>query len=87
MEKSQSTSSHQRLRELLAIPERQRTEAQWAEINELEIMLTPANRVTAPEQAPRRKTSAPNDQPKPREGPQGKWVLRKPRKRPPRGVP
>ena len=52
MEKSQSTSSHQRLRELLAIPERQRTEAQWAEINELEIMLTPANRVTAPEQAP-----------------------------------
>ncbi len=59
MEKSQSTSSHQRLRELLAIPERQRTEAQWAEINELEITLTPANRVTAPEQVARRKTSAP----------------------------
>ena len=88
MEKSQPTSSHQRLRELLAIPERQRTEAQWDEINELEIMLTPANRVGAPAQpAPRKTSSAPGDQPKPRDGAQGKWALRKPRKRPPRGVP
>lgn len=33
-----------RLRELLAIPERDRTDAQWDEINELEIQLAPGNR-------------------------------------------
>jgi hypothetical protein len=34
-----------RLRELLAIAERDRTDAQWDEINELEIQLAPGNRV------------------------------------------
>jgi hypothetical protein len=34
-----------RLRELLAVPERDRTDAQWDEINELEIQLAPGNRV------------------------------------------
>ncbi|SEK45535.1 hypothetical protein [Nitrosovibrio tenuis] len=85
MEKSQSASSYQRLQELLAVPERQRTEAQWAEINELEITLTPVNRANAPEQNHRRKPGAPTDQPKPREGAPGKWGLKKLRKRPPRG--
>ncbi|HEX8874589.1 MAG TPA: hypothetical protein VF780_08165 [Nitrosospira sp.] len=85
MEKSPPASFHQRLKELLAIPERQRTEAHWAEINELEISLTPANRAVAPEQVPRRKTPALADQPKTRDGGQGKWALKKPRKRPPRG--
>ncbi len=85
MEKSRSASSYQRLKELLAIPERQRTEAQWAEINELEISLTPANRVITPEQTPRRNTPVFTDQPKTRDGVQGKWALKKPRKRPPRG--
>jgi len=85
MEKSRSTPSYQRLRELLAIPERQRTEAQWAEINELEITLTPVNRLIVPEQAVRHKAPAFTDQPKPRDGAQGKWALKKPRKRPPRG--
>jgi hypothetical protein len=33
-----------RLRELLSIPERDRTDAQWDEINELEIQLAPGNR-------------------------------------------
>ena len=40
MEKPEQISSYDRLKELLAIPERQRTEAQWDEINELEITLT-----------------------------------------------
>jgi hypothetical protein len=35
-----------RLRELLSIPERDRTDAQWDEINELEIQLAPGNRAT-----------------------------------------
>jgi hypothetical protein len=83
MEKSSSAPSHQRLRELLAIPERLRTEAQWAEINELEIMLTPANRVIAPEQTARRKPPVFTDQPKPRDGAHGKWALKKPRRKPP----
>jgi len=34
-----------RLRELLAIPERDRSDAQWDEINELEIQLAPGNRL------------------------------------------
>jgi hypothetical protein len=33
-----------RLRELLSVPERDRTDAQWDEINELEIQLAPGNR-------------------------------------------
>ncbi|MCX7898162.1 MAG: hypothetical protein N2441_09860 [Rhodocyclaceae bacterium] len=37
-----------RLRELLAIPERDRTDAEWDEINELEIQLAPGNRVGNP---------------------------------------
>ena len=34
-----------RLRELLTIPERDRTDAQWDEIIELEIQLAPGNRI------------------------------------------
>ena len=34
-----------RLRELLSIPERDRTDEQWDEIGELEIQLAPGNRV------------------------------------------
>ena len=38
-----------RLRELLSVPERDRTDAQWDEIVELEIQLAPGNRaVPAP---------------------------------------
>jgi hypothetical protein len=33
-----------RLRELLSVPERDRSDAQWDEINELEIQLAPGNR-------------------------------------------
>lgn len=38
----------QRLRELNAIPERDRTDAEWDELNELEIQTAPCNRVGAP---------------------------------------
>jgi hypothetical protein len=48
-QQQQSPSGKQRLRELLAIPERQRTDAEWDELNELEISLAQGNREGAPE--------------------------------------
>jgi len=49
----QPVPPRQRLQELLAIPEGQRTEAQWDELNELEIKLASSNRQQAPEQGAR----------------------------------
>lgn len=49
MNQPDQTSPRQRLQALLAIPERQRTDEQWDEINELEILLAPANRQGAPQ--------------------------------------
>ena len=44
---SSLTDSRRRLRELLSIPERDRTDEQWDEIIELEIQLAPGNRASA----------------------------------------
>lgn len=44
----QQISPRRRLQTLLAIPDSQRTEDQWDEINELEISLAPGNRADAP---------------------------------------
>jgi hypothetical protein len=41
-----------RLRTLRAIPERDRTDAQWDELNELEIQLAPVNRIDGPGEQP-----------------------------------
>jgi hypothetical protein len=93
MDKPEPISSHHRLQELLAIPERQRTEAQWDEINELEITLTPVNRATTSERSVRHKAIT-SDQFKPRDGmqnprdgTQNKRPPKKLRKRPPKGGP
>ncbi len=40
-----SIDPRRRLRELLSVPERDRSDEQWDEINELEIQLAPGNRV------------------------------------------
>jgi hypothetical protein len=86
MDKPHPNPSYQRLQELLAIPERQRSEAQWDEINELEITLTPVNRAVTSEQAARRRIATPaGQQLKPRDGTQGKRPLKKLRKRPSKG--
>ena len=53
-DKPQTDSPRQRLQALLSIPERQRTDAQWDEIVELEITLAPGNRAGAPDQHMRR---------------------------------
>ncbi len=46
---SASPSPRARLQELLAIPDRNRTDAEWDELNELEIALASGNRPGAPE--------------------------------------
>ncbi len=45
----QSQDPGRRLRELLAVPERERTDAIWDEIIGLEIQLAPGNRATSPQ--------------------------------------
>ena len=64
MNTPEPVSPRRRLQDLLAIPERQRTDAEWDEINELEIKLASANREDAPDQGARRETPAANNQPR-----------------------
>ncbi len=49
MNDPEQISPRARLQALQAIPERQRTDAEWDELNELEIMLASTNRQGAPE--------------------------------------
>ena len=53
---------------LLAIPERERTEAEWDELNELEIMLAPGNREGAPDPSLRQNQQQPGGGNRPRRG-------------------
>lgn len=46
---SQGLDSRRRLRELLSVPERDRSDEQWDEIIELEIQLAPGNRISGSE--------------------------------------
>jgi hypothetical protein len=74
-----------RLQELLAIPESQRTDAQWDEIHELEIKLSSANREQTPEQGARRNTPVTAARrPKPSGGTPGKRPFQKIHKRRPK---
>ena len=87
-------SPRRRLQELLAIPDNQRTEAQWDELNELEIKLAPGNREPGnrednTDQGAPRNTQAPAGRGEqrggdPRGGPAGKRPARKFHKRPPK---
>jgi hypothetical protein len=87
MSEQQPMSPRQRLQALLAIPERQRTDAQWDELIELEIMFAPGNREGAP-QPGRRNPNAPpggGGHNKPGGGgPHGKKSGKKFHKRPPK---
>lgn len=77
MDTPQPVSPRQRLQALLAIPERQRTEAEWDEINELEIKLASGNRQQeAPQQGARRNAPVTAGHPGPGGGPQGKKPFR-----------
>jgi hypothetical protein len=79
----QPISPRQRLQTLLAIPERQRTEAEWDEINELEIKLASGNRQDNQQQGPRRNAPNTPGHPRPPGGPQGKKHFRQFHKRRP----
>jgi len=81
----QPISPRQRLKELLAIPERDRTDAQWDEINELEIQFASGNRQDAPQQGDRSNPQGGQGQPRPGGGSQGKKPFRKFHKRRPGG--
>lgn len=48
---SPPNDNRRRLRELLSVPERDRTDEQWDEIIELEIQLAPGNRISGNEHA------------------------------------
>jgi hypothetical protein len=61
----QPISPRARLQALRAIPERQRTDAEWDELNELEIKLASENREGVPQQHSRPNAPAPGGQPRP----------------------
>jgi hypothetical protein len=68
MDEQEQISPRRRLQALLAIPERDRTDAEWDELNELEISLAPVNRIDGPEPGAR-KTSSPGRSRQARPGP------------------
>jgi hypothetical protein len=84
MNEQPSTSPRRHLQELLAIPERLRTDAQWDEINELEIALASANRAETREPSVRRNAPVSADRSKPSGAAQGKKPFKKPHNRPPK---
>ena len=90
MSEQQPMSPRQRLQALLAIPERQRTDAQWDELIELEIMFAPGNREGAPQPGQpgqpgrRNPNAAPGGHNKPGGGQHGKKSGKKFHKRPPK---
>ena len=85
MNESQPISPRARLQELQAIPERQRTDAQWDELNELEIKLASGNREGAPQQNARGNAPAPGIQTRPGGGSnQGRKARSRFHQRPPK---
>lgn len=87
MNTQQPNNLRQRLKTLLAIPDSQRTEAQWDEIIELEITLAPGNRENAPMPGTQRKPQPTSVQAKPSGGGQGKKPFKKFHKRTPKAPP
>jgi hypothetical protein len=76
-----------RLQELLAIPERLRTEAQWDELHELEISLAPGNRADGAPPRERSSPSAAPNNPRPSEGGEGRKPFRKRHRKPAKPTP
>lgn len=64
MNTPQPTSPRRRLQELQAIPDSERTDAQWDELNDLEIQLAPGNRLDSGKQ-PGKQDSQRNSMPRP----------------------
>jgi len=89
MNPSQPTSPRRRLQELLAIPDSQRTDEQWDELNELEIKLAPGNRESTSEGGSVSRDGPPPgrapNQPRSNNGQAKRNNQRKFHKRPPKG--
>jgi hypothetical protein len=63
MNKPPQNPARARLRELLDIPDRDRTDEQWDELNELEISLAQGNRQGAPQPGQQPRDNRPQMQP------------------------
>ena len=72
MNDPQPIPPRQRLQTLLAIPESRRTDAEWDEINELEIKLASGNRQEHSQQGARGNAPNTSGHSRPGGGPQGK---------------
>src|SRR5215212_4385081 len=87
MDEPKPVSPRHRLQPLLAIPERDRTDEQWDELNELEIMLASRNQ-ERPEPNPAQNAFTPagrgNDRPKNRGKGHGNNPAKKFHRRPPK---
>jgi hypothetical protein len=83
MNEPQGMSPRRRLQTLLSIPEKERTEAQWEELNELEIGLASGNQQKTAGHAVSRDSSVTSSPPKPSAGAQVKKPFKKFRKGPP----
>jgi hypothetical protein len=83
MNEPKPISPRSRLQALLAVPERERTDAQWDELNELEIMLASGNRERA-EQGPTRNFAPTPGRPQHAGKPHGKNPAKKFHRRPPK---
>lgn len=88
MNEPQVASPRRRLQELLAIPDNKRTEAEWDELNELEISLASVNQI-----GDAQKGNRPNGAPQGGEGrpgggrsSKGRKPSMRPQRRPPRAV-
>jgi len=86
MNKPPQNPARARLRELLDIPDRDRTDEQWDALNELEISLAQGNRQGAPQpgqgQRDNRQQMQPGQKPKgPNLAPPNKRFIRKHKKR------
>lgn len=85
MNDPQQNPPRARLQALLAIPERQRTDAEWDELNELEIMFAAGKRETTPQQNARGNNPAPGGDPRAGGRPhRGRGQVRKFHQRPPK---
>ena len=85
---TEPANPRRRLQELLAIPDGQRTDEQWDELNELEIMLASGNRERPQQgQSARAPGNAPAGQPRPAGGENARRPGKKFRHRPQRRGP
>jgi hypothetical protein len=81
MNEPQGMSPRQRLQALLSIPDKERTEAQWEELNELEIGLASSNQQKTAEHAVSRDNSVTAGPAKPSAGAQVRKPFKKFRKK------